>query len=124
MANVTRRAPLGERGRDAEGHGERQQLALEQPRQLEGDDEREQVDGQRHHPQERHGRDVLRDLRRRRLQQCGRYRGEQEPDDLIGACRRDVCNRRRRPPASATSTSASALARRARRPRRASRAST
>ena len=106
----------------------RKMSRLYQPRAVEAEDEGQQIERQRHDPQQRHRRDVLRDVVGHREQQHRARRGERAPEDLA---RRASAARSIAPEATACEGDASCArapptsghlqARRTRRPRRARR---
>ena len=77
---------------------------------LEDDDEGQQVERQRDRPEQRHRRDVGRDVGGDRDQQAGRHRRQRDPDRGVAPARRraaSAASRRRRPPAAGWASAAS-----------------
>ena len=81
--------------RETRGHGQRDPPpAPTRVRPAEGQDERQQVERERQHPQERHGRHLLREVARHRPEHHRREEREREPEQassLRGTVR--VCRR-------------------------------
>ena len=63
---------------------------------LERDDEGQQIERERRDPEQRHGCDVGRDMRRHGDQEAGRHGRERDPDDRIARTRRDCFRNARR----------------------------
>ena len=82
---------VGERPRhhaERRGGHRQEDVAPVPARAVEAEDERQQVERQRHDPQQRHRRDVLRDVVRHREQQQRAGRGERAPEHLARDRRR------------------------------------